>query len=234
MGLIGRLTQWLGGQREQAVLTQEARFVVVDTELTGLDPRKDDIVSIGAVRMLGGRLDIGGAFYELVRPSAVLDARSIVIHRITPSQIEAMPLIDDILASFLAYAGEAVLLGHCVSVDLGFLNREARRLNGAPLANPTVDTLSMYGWLRHRNMDHPAFQLPIPQISLFTLAKAFDIPVENAHTALGDAYVTAQLFQRFLPLLAEAGVTELPELLRIGDPLRQAENLLAPGGQVHF
>jgi len=92
----------------------------------------------------------------------------------------------------------------------------------------------MYGWLRHRNPEHRAFQLPIPQISLFTLAKAFDIPVENAHTALGDAYVTAQLFQRFLPLLEEAGVTDLADLLRIGDPQRQAENLLAPGGQVHF
>jgi len=58
--------------------------------------------------------------------------------------------------------------------------------------------------------------------------------VEKAHTALGDAYVTAQLFQRFLPLLADAGVTRLTGLLRVGDPQRQAENLLAPGGNVHF
>ena len=233
MGLFG-LTRLWRRQHGPAVAIADARFVVLDTELTGLDPGKDDIISIGAVRMQGGRLDIGGAFYELVKPSATLDGKSIVIHRITPSQIEAKPLIDDVLVTFLAYTGDAVLLGHCLSVDLGFLNREARRLTGAPLGNPAVDTLSMYGWLRHRNQEHPAFQLPIPRLSLFTLARAFEIPVENAHTALGDAYVTAQLFQRFLPLLLEAGVTDLADLLRIGDPLRQAENLLAPGGQVHF
>ena len=234
MGLFSGLARIWGRPGGASPLVLDTLFIAVDTELTGLDPRKDDMVSIGAVRLQGGRLEIGGTFYELVKPTATLDSRSVVIHRITPSQIEAKPLIDDVLASFLAYVGDAVLLGHCLSVDLGFLNREARRLRGTPIGNRAVDTLSIYGWLRHRQADHPAFQMPIPKISLFTLAKAFDIPVENAHTALGDAYVTAQLFQRFLPLLEEAGLTRLEDLLRIGDPLRQAENLLAPGGQVHF
>ena len=234
MGLIERFARIWGRHGGASPLVLETLFISVDTELTGLDPRKDDMVSIGAVRLQGGRLEIGGTFYELVKPTATLDSRSVVIHRITPSQIEQKPLIDEVLAGFLAYLGDAVLLGHCLSVDLGFLNREARRLRGAPIGNRAVDTLSIYGWLRHRQADHPAFQMPIPGISLFTLAKAFDIPVENAHTALGDAYVTAQLFQRFLPLLEEAGLTRLEDLLRIGDPLRQAENLLAPGGQVHF
>jgi DNA polymerase-3 subunit epsilon len=235
MGLFGRWARsWSRRRSEAALPLAQVKYLVLDTELTGLDDRKDDIISIGAVRMQGGRLQIGGTFYELVHPTAVLDGRSVVIHRIMPSQVESKPRIDTVLAEFRAYAGDAVLVGHCLSIDLAFLNREARRLTGSPLDNPVVDTLSMYGWLRHRHPDHPAFQLPIPQLSLFTLAKAFDIPVENAHTALGDAFTTAQLFQRFLPLLAEHGVTHLAELIRIGDPLRQAENLLAPGGQVHF
>jgi len=208
--------------------------VVLDTELTGLDARKDDIVSIGAVRMRGGRIEIGGTFHELVNPKAVLDGRSVVIHGITPSQVEMRPPIDDILASFQRYVAGAVLVGHCLSVDLAFLNREARRLTGAPFRNPVVDTLSLYGWLRHRETEHPAFSAMAPILSLFDLAGAFGIPVVEGHTALGDAYVTAQLFQRFLPLLAEAGVTDLASLLRVGDPARQAENLLPPGGQAHF
>ena len=56
----------------------------------------------------------------------------------------------------------------------------------------------------------------------------------EGHTALGDAYITAQLFQRFLPLLAEAGIRDLKGLLRVGDPERQAENFIGPGGQAHF
>jgi len=235
MGLFGRVARFFGDRRSQAAQrVEETRFTVLDTELTGLDDSRDDIVSIGAVRMLGGRLSVGGSFYELVNPSAVLDGRSVVIHRITPTQIEEKPPIDAVLPSFLAYLADTVVVGHCVTIDLNFLNREARRVVGAPLANPALDTMSLYGWLRHRQPEHPAFQLPLSGLSLFRLAEAFDIHVEKAHTALGDAYVTAQLLQRFLPLLAAQGVAQLSDLLRIGDPRRQVENLTAPGGQIHF
>ena len=235
MGLFGRVARYFSDRRSQAELrVEDARFTVLDTELTGLDDGKDDIVSIGAVRMRGGRLSVGGSFYELVNPTAVLDGKSVVIHRITPSQIEEKPPIDAVLPAFLDYLGDTVVVGHCLTIDLNFLNREARRVVGAPLANPALDTMSLYGWLRHRQPEHPAFQLPLSGLSLFRLAEAFEIHVEKAHTALGDAYVTAQLLQRFLPMMAAQGVTHLADLLRIGDPRRQVENLTAPGGQMHF
>jgi len=215
-------------------LAAESRYVVLDTELTGLDDRNDDIVAIGAVRMLGGKIEIGGTFHELVNPTAVLDGRSVVIHGITPSQVEAKPPIDEVLATFLDYAAGTVLVGHCVAVDLSFLNREARRLTGAPFRNPAVDTLSLYGWLRHRLPEHPALSAALPGLSLFELARRFDIPVAEGHTALGDAYLTAQLFQRLLPLLLEAGISDLKSLLRVGDPSRQAENLIGPRGHANF
>ena len=219
---------------ESSGLAAESRYVVLDTELTGLDDRKDDIVSIGAVRMQGGRIEIGDTFHELVNPSAVLDARSVVIHGITPSQLETKPRIDVVLAAFADYVGGAVLVGHCLSIDLAFLNRDARRLTGGCFRNPAVDTLSLYGWLRHRFPDNPALAASLPGLSLFELARLFEIPVAEGHTALGDAYLTAQLFQRFLPLLVEAGVSDLKGLLRVGDPHRQAENFIGPKGQAHF
>lgn len=212
----------------------ETRYVVLDTELTGLDDRRDDIVSIGAVRMWGGKIEIGGAFHELVNPTAALDGRSVVIHGITPSQVETKPRIDEVLATFLDYVAGTVLVGHCVTVDLSFLNREARKLTGNPIRNPVVDTLSLYGWLRHRFPEHPALSVALPGLSLFELARRFDIPVAEGHTALGDAYLTAQLFQRFLPLLGEAGIRDLKSLLRVGDPNRQAENLIGPRGHANF
>ncbi len=148
--------------------------------------------------------------------------------------METKPPIDEVLATFLDYVGGAVLVGHCLAIDLAFLNREARRVAGTPLPQPAVDTLSVYGWLRHRS-PRPGLHRPtLAGLSLFDLARLFDIPVEEGHTALGDAYITAQLFQRFLPLLAEAGVRDLKGLLRVGDPERQAENFVGPGGQSHF
>lgn len=228
MGFRAWLTGILGRRSPDGSIA-DTPFVVLDTELTGLDERKDDIVSIGAVRMRGGRLEVGGSFHELVNPKAALDARSVVIHGITPSQVEARPPIDGILAAFMAYVGDGVLVGHCLPVDLAFLNREARRLTGAPFRNRRVDTLSLSAWLRQRHAEHPAFAGPPQGLGLFELARAFDIPVVEGHTALGDAYLTAKVFQRLLPLAAQAGVTDLASLLRVGDPARQAEHLAPPG-----
>jgi DNA polymerase-3 subunit epsilon len=222
------------GQSGPDVPIPDLRFTVLDTELTGLDDRRDDIVSIAALHMQGGRIELGHTFQALVNPKAVLDGRTVVIHGITPSQLEAMPPIGALLADFMAYTAGTVLVGHCLALDLAFLNRDARRLKLAPLRNAAIDTLALYGWLRQRSADHPAFSLDLPGLSLFDLAAAFEISVEAAHTAMGDAFVTAQLFQRLLPHLVHAGIGTLSGLRRVGDPSRQAANLTAPAGQAHF
>ena len=235
MGLLGHLAGAWGRNRKAAALAlDDVRFTVLDTELTGLDPRQDAIVSIGAVRMIGGRIRVGGAFHQFVNPATPLDGSSVVIHRILPSQVASMPPIAEVLPPFLDYLGDSVLAGHCLAVDLGFLDRDARALGRGPLRQAAVDTLSIYGWLRKRHHEHPAFRLPLPGLSLFQLAQAFEIPVEQAHSALADAYLTAQLLQRFLPMLQGAGVTHLASLLRIADPHRQAQNLFAAESQVQF
>ncbi len=213
---------------------QDLHFTVLDTELTGLDARRDDIISIGAVRMQGSRIELGSAFQELVKPRAILDGRTVVIHGITPTELEARPSIGEVLTAFRDYTVGTVLVGHCLSIDLAFLNRDARRLKAESFRNPAVDTLSLYGWLRQRSLAHPAFALELPAPSLFDLAEAFEIEVEAAHSALGDAYVTAQLFQRFLPLLRQAGVESLRGLRRVGNPRRQLANLTAQEGHTHF
>jgi len=234
MGLLAWGKAKLGWTAGAEVPVSDLRFTVLDTELTGLDERRDDIVSIGALHMQGGRIELGDAFQELVHPKAILDGRTVVIHGITPSQLEAMPAIEVVLASFMDYVAGTVLLGHCIAIDLAFLNRDARRMKAPPFRNVAVDTLSLYCWLRHRSADHPAFALELTSPSLFDLAAAFEIPVETAHTAIGDAYVTAQVFQRFLPLLTAAGVHDLAGLRRVGDPRRPSANLNTLAGQPHF
>ncbi len=207
----------------------KASYVVVDTELTGLDEKKDSIVSLGAVRMTGGSIDLGNTFYRLISPRTELSAASVVIHEITPSDVESKPGIDSVFGEFLDFCGDAVLVGHFISIDLSFLNRDMRRIRGTEIPNPALDTFSIYEWLRRRNKSRDCMATPLAGYRLYDIVKCFDIAVNGAHNALMDAFTTAQLLQRFLPLLAEAGVRDLGDLLRIGTPFKGGDNFRQTG-----
>ncbi len=207
----------------------DMRFVVVDTELTGLDEKKDSIVSIGAVRMTGGRIDLGDTFYRLVSPRTALRAESVVIHEITPSEVVQSPGIEAVLAEFLHFCADDVLVGHFISIDLAFLNREMKRLYRSGIANPAVDTFSIYEWLRKRERSRGCLSTPLAGFRLYDIVKCFAIPVNGAHNAVKDAFTTAQLFQRFLPLLSEAGARDRGDLLRIGIPFEGGDQFRLSG-----
>ena len=198
----------------------EAHYVVLDLELTGLDEKKDSIVSIGAVRMRGGAIDLGHTFYRLVSPGTELKASSVLIHEITPSEVAEEPSIDLVIGEFLDFCGEAVLVGHFVDIDLGFLNRELKRIRGLKLENPAVDTISIYEWLRKRNKSGSCPTTLFTGYRLYDIVKCYGIPVNGAHNALMDAFTTAQLLQRFFPLLKEAGAIDISDLLTIGIPFK--------------
>jgi DNA polymerase-3 subunit epsilon len=198
----------------------ETKFVVVDTELTGLDEKKDAILSIGAVRMTGGVIDLGDTFYQLVNPEKKISAASVIIHEITPSEVAEKPLIDAVLAEFVDFISDDVLVGHFISLDLAFINREMIRTVRKELTNPVLDTCSLHDWLARRFKNSARFAASPSGYRLYDIAKRFDIPVSKVHNAIADAYTTAQLFQRVLPLLAEAGADTMELLLKIGDPFK--------------
>jgi DNA polymerase-3 subunit epsilon len=214
--------------RDGSTLINDGRYVVIDTELTGLDEKKDSIVSIGAVRMTGGRIDLGDTFYRLVSP------RTEMIHEITPSEVLEKPRIDAVLDEFLAYCGSDILMGHFISIDLAFLDREVRRARRHKLQNAVLDTCSIYAWLRKRNPSRSCFAAPLNGYRLSDIAPCFRIPVDTSHHALMDAYTTAQLFQRFIPLLGEDGVNDIGGLLEIGVPFEGGDRFRSPGEISNF
>lgn len=196
----------------------EVHYIAIDTELTGLNERKDSIISIGAVRMTGTKIELGNTFYKLVRPDAKFRADSVVVHGITPSDVLEKPNIDAILSDFAEFCGDDILLGHCVEIDLAFINREMKRVFGSSLTNPVIDTYQVYTWLKAKLAAGFFPSLPTKDSSLYDMAKCFGIPVRGAHDALADAFTAAQLFQRFIPALADAGVNKIGDLLVIGHP----------------
>jgi DNA polymerase-3 subunit epsilon len=197
----------------------EVCYVVMDTELTGLDVKKDSIISMGAVKMTGGRIHIGKTLEHMVSPETSLTRASVLVHGITPSDLENKPAIAAVLEEFRNFCEGCVVVGHFVSLDLAFLNRECRRLGLRSIDQPAIDTWRLYTWIQNQT-DAAArdFRDCGGESDLFTLAKKYGIPVMKAHQALGDSFVTAQLFQRFLGILPGLGVRSVKELLRIGKP----------------
>lgn len=225
---LGQFCHRVLGQREEppagphldlATPITAAEYVVFDTELTGMQSRKDSIVSVGAVRMAGSRILAGQNFNRIVRPRTALTGTSILIHGITPSETQDCPGIESALPEFLEFCRDSILVGHVVSMDLRFLNNEMQRCYGAPIGNPAVDTMAITAFLRKREANRSAFHEEIPApADLFSLATARGIEVSRAHDALYDAYITAQLFQRYLAALPAHGVRTVGDLLDIGKP----------------
>ena len=201
----------LGDKNKQL---DDIAYVVIDTELTGLDAKRDSIVSVGAIKMIGGRIEIGKSFYKLVNPESALTAESVIIHEITPSEVKHKPDIASVLSEFLEFCGDDVIVGYCTSIDMEFLNRETKRSIGTKIKNPVVDIQAIQIWLSLWSR----WEITWPnEYRLYDIAKHFEISVNGAHNAIGDAFITAQIFQRFIPMLIEAEIRSIGDLLKLSN-----------------
>jgi len=195
----------------------DAELVAVDTELTGLDFRRDSLIAIGAVRLDGTRILPGKTFYRLVRPASELKHEGVVVHELTHSDLEDAAEPVRVLEEFLEFVGDRVIIGHFVQIEVNFIGRAMRQAFGISLQSPAVDTGALHDWLIDNDTrfakHHGGVSL---NKDLFSVAQRYGILVENTHNAFYDAFVTAQLFQKLAYFLPGCGVRTLKELLSVG------------------
>lgn len=166
-------------------------IVSIDLETTSLDPRRADILSIGAVMIRRGKLVLGERLELLVEPPASLDGTSIRIHKLRRADLEGQLPLADALRRLLAFIGDRPLLGYYLSFDVAVLKRHLRAQLGLPLNNPRIEVSALYQ--RKLSRRYPDLHL---DLRFDTLARTLDIPVEGRHTALGDARSVALMFLR--------------------------------------
>lgn len=185
---------------DQRLLSQLS-YTVFDTETTGLQPAAgDEIISIGALRIVNGRLLQQENFDQLIQPRRRLSAESICIHGITDAMLNGQPPIEKVLPQFHRFAEDTVLVAHNAAFDMRFLQMKEAQ-TGASFTQPVLDTLLL------SQVIHPHQE----QHTLEAIAARLGVAIVGRHTALGDAIVTGEVFLRMIPLLAEKNILTLKD-----------------------
>ena len=175
--LPARHTQW-----------REARYCVVDLELSGLDPKVHEIVSFCAIPVEHGLLRLAGAVHGLARPSRPVPEAAIRVHGIRAADLADAPPIAEAVRAILPVMSGRILVAHHASIERAFLGRALRRA-GVRLRGPVIDTAVLARlWIAERDGSVPA------RMTLGALADACGLPAHSPHTAVGDTLTTAQLF----------------------------------------
>lgn len=177
-------------------------FTVFDTETTGLDPQRDEIVAIGAVRVLNGRLLRQEIFDQFIDPQRPIPRLATEIHGIDDSMVRDQPTITTILPRFARFTEETILVGHNVAFDLRMFEVKAEA-TAVSFTQPVLDTLLLSEVLMPDEENH----------ALEAIAERLGVNVLGRHTALGDAFVTAEVFLRMIPLLKAKGLLTLGDIV---------------------
>jgi DNA polymerase-3 subunit epsilon len=191
----------------------EASWCAVDFELTGLDPRRDQVISFGAIPIEAGRVRFGRAVAGLVRPTRELDEAAIHVHGMRDVDLAGAPSLADTVGRLIeALTGRGVVL-HVAAIDRPFLKR-ALRTAGTRLRGPVVDT-EVLGrlWLYERDGRLRR------HLGLTELAMELGLPVERPHDALADALTTAQAFIALAAHLDARRAETVGSLSRAGERL---------------
>lgn len=184
-------------QRPLAELT----YTVFDTETTGLSPSGgDEIVSIGAVRIVNGRLLRQEIFDQLIDPRRSISRASLNIHGISLDMLQGQPTIEQVLPQFWRFSEDTVLVAHNAAFDMRLLQLKESQ-TGLKFINPVLDTLLLSAVI------HPNFE----GHSLEAIAMRLGVTIMGRHTSLGDAILTGEIFLKLIPLLAERGIATLQD-----------------------
>ena len=181
--LVDDLKRTVENGKGQAL--EGATYVVFDLETTGFSPAKDRIIEIGAVKIRNG--EITDKFSEFVNPERPIPPRIVEVTHINDIMVKDAETIDAILPRFHEFIGDAILVGHNVAFDVGFITQNCRE-QGLPADYTSIDTM---GLSRH-------YFATLARHTLDAVAKTLNVPLEGHHRAVNDAACTAEIFLRFL------------------------------------
>jgi DNA polymerase III subunit epsilon len=193
---------------------EQVRFVVLDSETTGLNPRTDRIVTIGAIAVVDHEVLIEDSFEAMLKVQ--YNSSAVTVHGVTREESLAGLDEPEALTRFREYLGDGVIVGHHIGHDVETFNAGYERHFGFRLTNHSLDTMALT--LNLERDGAFAGRDAIQQFSLDALCTLFDIIPHDRHTAPGDAFMTALVFQRLLRLAVQHNRTTLERILEPFEP----------------
>lgn len=173
---------------DKSILTTE--FISLDFETTGLDSKKDSIVSIGYALIRNGRIVLSECGHLLVNPERTLDADNVIIHQITDDRTKQGISLEQAINSLLKILSGRILIAHHSKLEKDFLLAACKKLYGARIPLLIIDTLN----LERKKLQRQHQPIKPNSLRLFNLRNEYGLPRYNAHNALEDAIATAELF----------------------------------------
>lgn len=185
----------------------ELTYTVFDTETTGLEPSKgDEIIQIGAARIVNNRLLRQEIFDQIIDPECPLKPESIPIHGITEDMVRGKPNIDAVLPAFHQFCEDTVLIAHNAAFDMRFLQLKEER-TGVRFTQPVLDTLLLSAVVHPNQESH----------KLDVILERLGIHIDTRHNALEDSLATGEVFLKLVPLLADMGIVTVRQALEASE-----------------
>ena len=177
----------------------DVRFVALDSETTGLDPLTDRIITIGAVAVVSGEIHLGDSFSALLKVEH--NTSAVTVHGVTRDQ--SIGGVEEPVAveRFLDYLRDGVIVGHHIGHDIAALNVACERHWGMQLLNRSLDTMDLT--LHLEKSGAFAGHAAVRHFTLDALCQKFGVVPHDRHTAVGDAFITAQVFLRLVRLASK-------------------------------
>ena len=182
-------------------------YTVFDTETTGLEPSNgDEIIQVGAARIVNGRLLRQETFDQLVDPEIPLKPEGIPIHGITEDMVRGQPNIDLVLPAFHEFCEDTVLIAHNAAFDMRFLQLKEER-TGIRFTQPVLDTLLLSAVVHPNQESH----------KLDVILERLGITIGTRHNALEDALATGEVFLKLVKLLEDQGIVTVRQALEASE-----------------
>ena len=167
----------------------DKEYVCFDCETTGLDPKKDDIISIGAVIIKNNTIVASKKFVKFVKPKTKLQAEAIKIHHIRECDLKDAEDINTVIDEFLNFIGNRTLVGYFLEFDIAMINKYVKPKLGITLPNKILEVSAIY-------YDYKIERIPQANIDLRfnTIMNELKIPSLGKHDAYNDAIMTSMIF----------------------------------------